>query len=94
MNIDPVTLGSLTLIGAGLSIFIQIIKKKFGGGSDTMAILVILSIILGIAYFILRQHQNLFQDIIGILVVANAIYNFILQWFEKPDPLTAPTDTQ
>lgn len=78
------TIGALALAGTLVSLLVQFLKARYGGGSMTMLILVIISIVLGTAYYFIASHAHLLETIISIAISANAVYNFVIQWFEKP----------
>lgn len=79
MNIDVSDFVGIAVVGAGLSLVIQYFKKAFGTNSMTTKVMTIaLSIVVGGAYFALRQ-TIWWQTIIGVLAAASAFYAFLLK---------------
>lgn len=78
------SLFSLAIIGIGVSLLIQYIKQYFGGGKNTLLVLLLLSLIIGIIYHFLQSHVGLIKAILSILATAQLVYNYFIQWFEKP----------
>lgn len=67
------------IIGAIISIIIQIIKEKWGTESDTTKVLTIgLSIVIGSVYYFL-QGTALWQSILGVLATASTFYALIIR---------------
>jgi len=74
---------SFIVIGALVSVVVQIIKNKFGTNSTgTLASVLIISIVSGAAYFYIVNHTSLLQPIIQILAFAGAVYTFIIKRFQ------------
>lgn len=73
---------SFIVIGAIVSIIVQLLKTKFGTNSNaTVSIVVLLSILVGSAYFFIKD-TSLLEPIVSILGFAGAIYVFIIKRFE------------
>lgn len=81
---DLTTLSSLGIVSVLVSLLVQFLKTKFGGGATTVLILIALSIIASGLYLFFKDHLNYWEALLSILVGANAVYSFLLQWFEKP----------
>lgn len=69
----------IAIVGAALSLVIQIIKNKLGPTSNaTRLITLALSVLIGAAYWFLRD-TNLWQTILGVLAAASTVYAFFLK---------------
>lgn len=81
---EPNQLASLAIISAFISVLVQVIKSSVGPitGYKTQLVLFVLSLLIGAAYFFWSK-TNFWQDFVGIVIGANAIYSFIIQYFEK-----------
>jgi len=74
---------SFIVIGALVSVVVQIIKNKYGTNSTgTLLSVLIISIASGAVYFYVVNHTSLLQPIIQILAFAGAVYTFIIKRFE------------
>ena len=83
---------SLGIVATAVSMLVQYLKVKFGtSGYKTNAILIGLSILVGIVYFFLQSHVNWLEAAASVLVVANAIYSFFIKPLENNTP-AAPTN--
>lgn len=79
-------LTSFVVIGALVSVVVQIIKNKYGtNSSGTLLSVLIISIISGAAYYYIMNHTSLLQPIIQILAFAGAVYTFIIKRFEPKE---------
>ena len=80
------TLGSLAIVSVVVSTLVQWLKQHWGGNNKALLILAGLSIIAGTIYFFGSKQYwwpTMIADILAILTIANSIYTFIIQWFEK-----------
>lgn len=69
----------ITIIGAILSIVVQIIKTQFGTESNTTKLLTLgLALIIGGGYVWLRS-TSYFETVIIVLGSASAVYAFLLK---------------
>lgn len=67
------------VIGIGLSLVIEAIKSMYGPASDTTKLITVgLAIVVGTAYYFLRQ-TIWWQTILGILATASTVYAFLLK---------------
>lgn len=80
---DLTMLSSLAVVGVLVSLLVQWLKQRFGGGSKTIAILVGLSVVAGFVGLLFKNHPNWLAISGTVLVSANAFYSFVVQWFEK-----------
>jgi hypothetical protein len=78
MNIQD--FAGIAIIGVGASIIMSYIKAKFGTSSNvSKAIIVLISIVSGIIFYILTQNEALYQIVITILGIASTFYSFFLK---------------
>lgn len=78
MNIGDFS--GIVILGVGASVLVQFIKSVFGTESNkTKAVLVVLSILLGTAYYFIQLNENLFQTIVTIVGIASTVYSFIIK---------------
>ena len=85
MNITDVA--SLGIVATAVSMLVQFLKVKFGtSGYKTNGILLGLSVLVGVAYFFLQSHVNWLEAGASVLVVANAIYSFLIKPLESNTP--------
>jgi len=82
---DFTILGTLTIVSAAVSLLVQAIKKHLGGGW-TIGALIVISLVVGGLYVFFQSHSNYWATVLQVLLGANAVYNFVIQWFEKPTP--------
>lgn len=70
---------SIAIVGAALSVIINLIKGKFGTDTGTTkAITIGLSIVLGLAYYFL-EGTAIWKSILGILGAASAFWAIFLK---------------
>jgi len=76
-------LGSFVIIGAAVSLFVQIIKTKLGtSGIWTMLAVLLFSLGAAAIYVFLRETAY-FESVIQIVLSAGAVYTFVISQFEK-----------
>jgi hypothetical protein len=69
----------IAIVGAALSLAIEIVKEKFGTASfGTKIITLGLSLVVGAAYWFLRE-TPFWQTIVGVLAAASTVYAFVLK---------------
>jgi hypothetical protein len=75
-------IGSYIVIGAIVSIIVQLIKKNLSTTKEgTLLAVLTISIISGTAYYLIKD-TSLWQPIISILGFAGAVYAYIIKRFE------------
>ena len=73
---------SLTIVGAVVSLIVQILKNKLGTNTQgTLIAVTLISIVAGAGYYFIKQTEFL-PVVIQILSFAGAIYTYILKRFE------------
>lgn len=74
---------SLAILGTLTTLLVQWLKNKFGTSElGTLTIVALLSLVLGgVVYFI--SGTSFMETFWGILVIAGAIYTYIIERFEK-----------
>jgi len=71
------------IVGVALSGLVQLIKMKTGTNSaGAMWLTILLSIVLGGAYFFLKD-TNVWESILGVLAASSAFYNFFIKPFQE-----------
>lgn len=67
------------IVGVLLSLFVQVMKGKFGTNSNgTKLLTVLLSLVVGGLYTYLQQ-TNLIETVAGVLAAASTVYALILK---------------
>jgi hypothetical protein len=79
------------MIGALVSLVVQALKSKFGGGWKTLAILAIVSLVAASLYTALVA-VGYWQVVASVLVTAGAFYAFVIQRFEGSSAPSAPVN--
>jgi hypothetical protein len=79
MNID---FGSMIVVGAIVSLFIQGIKSNISSKNLRMVAVLLASILAGAAYHFLRDTAIL-QTIVTVLMAAGSVYVFLLKQLEN-----------
>lgn len=74
---------TLLVVTTLVSLIVQALKWKFGGGAWTQFILILISLAGGGAYLFFQTHAEYWKTVSEIILGANAIYTFIIQYFEK-----------
>lgn len=72
----------IIIVGSAVSLLVQALKSKFGGGWQTLALLLVLSVASAGVYVALVE-VGAWETIAQILLVAGAFYTFVIQRFEK-----------
>lgn len=73
---------SFIVIGAIVSVIVQIIKSKYGTNSTgTLVAVTGISLIAGTAYYFIKDTPYL-QTVLSILGFAGAVYTYIIRRFE------------
>lgn len=73
---------SYIVIGAIVSVIVQVIKNKYGTTSaGTLIAVLAISIVAGTGYYFIKQ-TSLLQPILQILAFAGAVYTYIIKRFE------------
>jgi len=70
------------IIGASVSILVQLIKKYLESTTEKLIAVVILSLVAGTVYYLYSPTEYWHQSI-QILGFAGAFYTYIIQRFEK-----------
>lgn len=80
---EYIDLGSIVIVGAAVSLFVQIVKSKLGtSGVWTMLAVLLFSLVSGGVYILLREAQY-FQTVVQIIMSAGAVYTFVISQFEN-----------
>lgn len=73
---------SFTVVGAIVSVIVQVLKNKYGTNTQgTLTAVIVISIVAGVGYYFIKQTSFL-PAVIQILAFAGAIYTYILKRFE------------
>lgn len=73
---------SYIVIGAIVSLIVQVIKNKYGTNSTgTLVAVTAVSLVAGTAYYFIKDTAYL-QTVLSILGFAGAVYTYILRRFE------------
>lgn len=73
---------SYIVIGAVVSLIVQVIKNKYGTNTTgTLVSVMGISLVAGTAYYFIKDTAY-FQTVLSILGFAGAIYTYILRRFE------------
>ena len=76
-------LGSIVIVGAAVSLFVQIVKTQLGtSGIWTMLAVLLFSLGAGALYVLLREAAY-FETVVQIVMAAGAVYSFVISKFEK-----------
>lgn len=71
-------------IGAIVALLVQISKKKLGTSKNgTLVLVLIVSLVAAIVYYLLGRSPQLLETVIKILSVAGAVHNYIIRQFEE-----------
>lgn len=82
---DSIDFGSLVIVGAIVSLIVQVIKTKLGTSKmASLAAVIVLSLIGGAVYVTLKD-TTYWQTILQILMAAGAFYAFIIKQLEPRD---------
>lgn len=76
---------SLAIFGVAVSLIVQLFKQHPKLQANAPWILVVTSIVGGIAYFFLEKLNNwpaILESILTIAAYANGFYLLVIQWFE------------
>lgn len=74
-------IGSMILVGALVTVFVQLIKKQFGTSSTYTYLIVIgISLLAGVVY-VLYKDSSWWQNALQVLLAAGGIYTYILKQF-------------
>jgi len=75
-------IASFVVIGAVVSLIVQIIKNKYGTNTTgTLTAVMALSLVTGTVYYLIKD-TSYFTAIVSILGFAGAVYTYILKRFE------------
>jgi len=72
----------LVIIGVGVSLLMQVLKKYSTSTMMTYVVLFILSVLGATIYYFLAQ-TSYWTDIVKILTIAGAFHNFVIRRFEE-----------
>lgn len=76
-------LGSLVIVGAVVSLFVQIVKAKLGtSGIGTMLAVLLFALGAG-ALYVLTRETAYFETVVQIVLAAGAMYTFVISKFES-----------
>lgn len=76
-------LGSLVIVGAVVSLFVQIVKTKLGtSGIWTMLAVLLFALGAGALYVFIREAAY-FETVFQIILAAGAVYTFVISKFES-----------
>lgn len=79
-------------LGAVVALLVQISKKKLGTSKNgTLILVLIISLVSAIVYYLLGLSPKLLETIVKILSVAGAVHNYIIRQFEEPQNTVAIT---
>jgi predicted membrane protein len=77
---------SLALVGAAVSVLVQFIKNSVGTSrAFTVTVVIVLSLIAGTVYTFFRN-TAIWEAGLQVLLYANAVYGFIISYFESIEP--------
>lgn len=80
---ESLDLGSLVLVGAIVSLFVQFVKTHFATRkTETLLAVLIFSLVSGAGYVFVRD-TSYFQTVVQIILAAGGIYTFVIKQFEK-----------
>jgi hypothetical protein len=78
------TILSLAIVGAILSLLVEAIKKVAGFTRlGTITIVVALSLVSGALYYQFRDNVAFWEATLAILAMANLIYEFLIKSFKE-----------
>jgi hypothetical protein len=70
---------AIGIVGVALSLFIQVVKGKFGGSSGRTKLITLgLAVVVGTGYTLLRE-TAIFQTVLEVLASASTVYAFFFK---------------
>lgn len=73
------TILSLAIVGAAVSLLVEYLKSKNGGGTRARVTLLVLSVVVGAAYYYGSMNIQFMQAVTGVLASASAFYVLIIK---------------
>ena len=80
---ETLDFGSLVLVGAVVSLFVQFVKTYLETSKFwTLAAVLVFSLVSGGLYVVLRE-TSYFETVVQIVLAAGAVYAFVIKQFES-----------